>query len=187
MLRQITFAAMTAVLMMSGCSDSKKASQNEAEALIAKTGYTLKGIDGSSYEITKAGTDFSIKGAAEPVVIYDIYATWCPPCRAEAPHLSSLQKKFAGKVKVIGISIEEGKDNAYFERFAKDIGIEYTLVNSPDNQRLSRAMAGAIGIGQDFPIPLMIVYKNGHFVKYYSGLVPEEMLESDLKQLTEAK
>lgn len=187
MLKTFTFTALTTLLLLSGCSDSKKHSQKDAEALIAKTGYTLKGIDGSSYEITKAGTDFSIKGAAEPVVVYDIYATWCPPCRAEAPHLSSLQKKFAGKIKIIGISIEEGKDNAYFERFAKDIGITYTLVNSADNQRLSRAIAGAIGIGQDFPIPLMVVYKNGHFVKYYSGLVPEEMLESDLKQLTEAK
>jgi len=93
----------------------------------------------------------------------------------------------AGKVKFIGVTIEEGNDDAYYQRFAKDIGIEYSLVNSPDNQKFSRAVAGAIGVGQDFPIPLMVVYKNGRFIKYYSGLVPEEMIESDLKQLTEAQ
>lgn len=187
MLKAFTITTLTTLLLLSGCSDSKKHSQNDAEALIAKTGYMLKGIDGTSYEVTKSGTNFTITGTDEPVIIYDIYATWCPPCRAEAPHLSSLQKKFAGKVKIIGISIEEGMDNAHYQRFAEDNGIDYTLVNSTDNQRLSRAIAGAIGIGQDFPIPLMVVYKNGRFVKYYSGLVPEEMLESDLKQLTEAK
>jgi thiol-disulfide isomerase/thioredoxin len=185
MLKQFTFAALAALLMLGGCSDSKKAS--EGDSLIATTEYTLEGIDGSKFEVTKAGTNFTIKGATEPVIVYDIFATWCPPCRAEAPHLSSLQKKLAGKVKIIGVSIEEGNDNAFYQRFAEDIGVEYTLVNSPDNQKLSRAMAGAIGVGQDFPIPLMVGYKNGRFVKYYSGLVPEEMLESDLKQLAEAK
>ena len=33
----------------------------------------------------------------------------------------------------------------------------------------------------------MVRAKNGRFIKYYSGLVPEEMIESDLKQLTEAQ
>ena len=188
MLKQLTLTALTALLIL-GCSDSKKASQTDsaAEALIAKTTYTLDGIDGSKFEVTKAGMDFSITGTPEAVVVYDIFATWCPPCRAEAPHLSSLQEKFAGKVKFIGVSIEDGNDNAFYQRFADDIGVKYTLVNSPDNQKLSRAMAAAIGVGQDFPIPLMVIYKDGHLVKYYSGLVPEEMIESDLKQLTEAQ
>jgi len=184
MLKQFTVTALTALLMLGGCSDSKKSS--EADALIAKTVFTLDGIDGSKYEVTKAGTDFSTAGTPEAVVVYDIFATWCPPCRAEAPHLSSLQTKFQGKVKFIGISIEEGNDNAFYQKFAADIGINYTLVNSPDNQKLARSLAASIGVGQDFPIPLMIIFKNGRFVKYYSGLVPEEMIESDLKQLTGA-
>jgi thiol-disulfide isomerase/thioredoxin len=186
MLKQLTLTALTALLML-GCSDSKKTSgAGDADALIAKTVYALEGIDGSKFEVTKAGKDFRITGTPEPVVVYDIFATWCPPCRAEAPHLSSLQAKFPGKVKFIGVSIEEGKDNAFYKRFADDIGVKYTLVNSPDNQKLSRALASAAGVGQDFPIPLMVIFKNGRFVKFYSGLVPEEMLESDLKQLTEA-
>ncbi|WP_345986274.1 TlpA disulfide reductase family protein [Sulfurimonas sp. HSL-1656] len=187
MVKQFTITALVALMMLGGCSDSKNGAQEgDAEALIAKTVYTLNDINGSSYEVTKSGTDFRISGVAEPVIVYDIFATWCPPCRAEAPHLSSLQKKLQGKVKIIGVTIEEGNDNAYYARFAEDIGVEYSLVNSPDNQKFSRAVAGAIGVGQDFPIPLMVVYKNGRFVKYYSGLVPEEMLESDLKALAEA-
>ena len=188
MLKHFTTAAFAALLMLAGCSDSKKASSSasEADALIAKTVYNLKGIDGAAFEVTKAGTDFSTKGTPEAVVVYDIFATWCPPCRAEAPHLSSLQTKFAGKVKFIGVSIEAGNDDAYYQKFASEIGVNYTLVNSPDNQRFARAVAAAIGVGQDFPIPLMVIYKDGRFVKYYSGLVPEEMLESDLNQLTGA-
>lgn len=185
MLKTLTITTLIALIAFSGCSDSKQKQVDEsANALIAKTEYHLVSLDGKPLTVTKEGPNFTISGVTEPVVVYDIFATWCPPCRAEAPHLSSLQKKFAGKVKFIGISIEEGKDNAYYKRFAEDIGIDYTLVNSPDNLKTARAFAGALGLGQDFPIPLMVVYKNGAYVKYYSGLVPEEMLESDLKQLT---
>lgn len=184
MLKQLTFATIAAVMFLAGCSDSaQNGDADNADALIAKTAYSLSALDGREFEVTKAGTDFILKDAKTPVVIYDIFATWCPPCRAEAPHLSSLQQKFKEQITIIGISIEVGKENAFFQRFAEDIGISYTLVNSPDNQKLSRAIAGAIGIGQDFPIPLMVVYKEGRFVKYYTGLIPEEMLESDIKQL----
>ena len=184
MLKTLTFSTLALLLVLGGCSDSKQKKVDEsANALIAKTRFRLASLEGTPMTLTKEGRNFTIDNVAEPVVVYDIFATWCPPCRAEAPHLSSLQKKFAGKVKFIGMSIEEGKDNAYYKRFAQDIGIDYTLVNTPDSLKAARAIAGSIGLGEDFPIPLMVVFKNGVYVKHYAGLVPEEMIESDLKQL----
>lgn len=40
------------------------------------------------------------------VYVVEFWATWCPPCRASIPHLSSLQQKYGDKVVVIGISSE---------------------------------------------------------------------------------
>ena len=31
------------------------------------------------------------------VVVLEMWATWCPPCRTSIPHLTDLQKKFKGK------------------------------------------------------------------------------------------
>jgi len=177
-------------ILCGGCSDTKKHDSEtaakapaEADALVATTTYRLNTLQGDVLTVTKEGPFFTMQNIPEHVVVYDIFATWCPPCRAEAPHLSKLQKAFAGKIKIVGVSIEENKDDDFYRRFAKDIGIDYTLVNAFDNIPLARAIAGSLGLGRDFPIPLMVIYKDGKYVKHYTGLVPEEMLESDLKQL----
>src|SRR4051812_26135981 len=39
-------------------------------------------------------------------VLIDFWATWCPPCRESIPELNEIQRKFAGKLVVIGLSDE---------------------------------------------------------------------------------
>src|SRR5688500_17551275 len=41
------------------------------------------------------------------VYVIDFWATWCVPCIQAMPHLSDLQKKYAGKLTVIGVSARE--------------------------------------------------------------------------------
>jgi thiol-disulfide isomerase/thioredoxin len=41
------------------------------------------------------------------IYVVEMWATWCAPCIEAMPHLSSIQKKYAGKVQVIGVSVLE--------------------------------------------------------------------------------
>ena len=45
------------------------------------------------------------------VVLVDVWATWCGPCRQEVPHLVKLEKEMEGTdVVFIGVSVDEKKD-----------------------------------------------------------------------------
>lgn len=45
------------------------------------------------------------------VYVVEFWATWCPPCLKAIPHLSELQKKYAGKLTVISIDAEGPRGN----------------------------------------------------------------------------
>lgn len=58
------------------------------------------------------GKQVSLSDFRGKVVLVDVWATWCGPCRAEVPHLVKLEKEMEGKdVVFIGVSVDEKKDH----------------------------------------------------------------------------
>ena len=52
--------------------------------------------------------DFSREVFFSPVpVVVDVFADWCPPCRAIAPVLENLASVYAGKVKFLKANLDE--------------------------------------------------------------------------------
>jgi peroxiredoxin len=83
--------------------------------------FSVKDLDGN--EITLS----ALKGRR---VILDFWATWCPPCRREIPHLVELAKTFdSNDLVIIGISSESAET---IRSFTEGRGINYTLVSAQD-------------------------------------------------------
>ena len=173
-----------------GCSKEKEHSDisshaNELNAMVSTNDYHLKALDGTEYTVTKEGNNYTLKNAKHKVVLYDIFATWCPPCRAAIPHLSQLQKKYPD-IKIISLTIED-ISNADLKAFINEHHGDYTFVNSKDNRRLATSMASSLGAGQDFPIPFIIIYVDGNYFTHYNGAIAPEMIEADIKRALEVK
>ena len=45
--------------------------------------------------------------SADKLAIVDLYATWCNPCKALAPVLEELADKYADKIKVVKVNVDE--------------------------------------------------------------------------------
>lgn len=74
------------------------------------------------------------------VVVLSFWATWCPPCRMEMPHLEALQKKYASKpVKVVGVNLDvQGKA---LRKWMKSHKLTFTVVADTDQK-----VAGSYGV-----------------------------------------
>lgn len=67
------------------------------------------------------------------VLVLDLYATYCPPCRDSIPHLVSLQRRY-GKdgLRVVGLNVGGPEDQRLVPEFVEQHGIQYDLGNPDD-------------------------------------------------------
>lgn len=164
-------------VLFQACSDSE-----DPNELLTTHQYTLSDLSSAQHVVTKGLEGFSLQGAEGKVVIFDIFATWCPPCQDGATHLTSLQEKYKEELIVIGVTIEDTITNEKLAEFQEQYNARYTLTNSKENRRLVDAIATHLDLGERFPIPVLAMYKDGKLINYYLGAVQEEFIESDIKQ-----
>lgn len=187
MLKKIILASVfTAGILLQGCSHSKHNESKQAQEnnLIASTKYVLKSLNNKTYTIINEANQFYLQNTKAKLVIMDLFATWCPPCRAEASRLAEIQALYPKAIKIVGISVQRDITPAKLKMFRKDYGATYTLLYSNQNQELASTIAQTIpNLPANFPIPLMVIYKNGVLVKSFIGAAPQEMILSTIKTL----
>ena len=77
------------------------------------------------------------------VVVLDLYATWCEPCRSSIPHLIDLHGRFQAKgLALVGLNVGGPDDRIKVAGFASEFRITYPL-GFPD-----QAVNGLIVLGQ---------------------------------------
>lgn len=71
------------------------------------------------------GKEVSLSDFKGKVVLVDVWATWCGPCRGEIPYLKQLEKEMHGTdVVFIGVSVDEAKDKQKWLDFVKKEELE---------------------------------------------------------------
>lgn len=97
------------------------------------------------------------------VVILDFWATYCPPCIEEIPHLRELQSKYGEDLRVIGLHVGGDEDKPKVPAFVEKLKIDYTLAYPEDD--LTRTL-----LGNDNTIPQTAVFgRDGKLVTKLVG------------------
>jgi peroxiredoxin len=126
-----------------------------------------------------SGAPWHLSDQRGKVVLLNIFATWCPPCRQETPGLVKLSRQFAGKqVAFVGVSVDEG-GSAVVEQFVKQYGIPYPVLLPQPGDPLTAGV-------QAIPVTLLID-SQGRIAKHYVGAVDESTFARDIEAVLKEK
>jgi cytochrome c biogenesis protein CcmG, thiol:disulfide interchange protein DsbE len=87
---------------------------------------------------TLEGDSVSLASLRGHVVLLNMWATWCAPCRSETPYLESLFESHRSEgLRVVGVSMDAGDASAQVAAFAEKYGVTYTVLHDPQMRGLN--------------------------------------------------
>jgi thiol-disulfide isomerase/thioredoxin len=163
---RIAFALVAAVLLVTGCSATKDAVASGGEfQFVAPGGQTtifydppesrgrVSGIAGES--LLNEGATVGLDNYPGRVVVFNIWGSWCGPCREEMPSLQSVHDE--SKAVVLGLDVRDTRPDAL--DFVRNRGITFESIFDPPGRALARLSGYPRNV-----VPSTIVFDKQHRV-----------------------
>lgn len=121
---------------------------------------------------TLDGTSLKLSDYADKVVVLNLWATWCGPCRLEMPELVKMSNEYKARgLVVLGVatSYNEHDDQEHVKEFIKSQNVPYQIIWDDGTlaNPLVQAVQGRGVIPQSF-----VVSRDGRIVKHFTGFSP---------------
>jgi len=115
------------------------------------------------HAITLDGTSVSLSEYRGKVVLVNLWATWCEPCREEMPALGELQNMFPqDEFEIIGVSIDDYGYENVIKEFMVSENLTYSIWLDPANK--FQFIFRTIGVPESF-----LIDTNGQIVHQWKG------------------
>lgn len=111
------------------------------------------------------------------VIVINLWASWCGPCRREIPEYEKVRKSYKGReVEFIGLTTEDPRTSSErVNRFLRDVSFGFRL-GWADRETAHTLMNGRGAIPQT-----LVIDADGHVVNHWAGYAPGSSGEN-LKQ-----
>ncbi|MEL3960277.1 TlpA disulfide reductase family protein [Lysinibacillus endophyticus] len=132
--------------------------------------FTLQNLSGENLTLS------DLKGKK---VILNFWATWCPPCKEEMPHLQKYYEKYAQKdnVEIVGVNLtytDSNVDNV--KKFVESYKLKFPILLMEDE--------GINEIYQVLTIPsTFMIDSTGRIQKHIVGPLDQDALREHVKEL----
>lgn len=144
--------------------------------------FTLKNTRGQAHQITIKDQNIELLQNQKPIILINLFASWCPPCIGQLAYMNDLQKKYQKELFIAGILTHDTVDKPSFDSFMAKHQVKYFISYAKQNDDLADLMAKVLGLDENFSIPLTVMYVDGEYFTHYEGSVPVEMVEYDIQQ-----
>jgi peroxiredoxin len=111
-----------------------------------------------------SGRPVRIEDYRGKVVLLNIWATWCPPCKVEMPSMERLHRKLAGPgsdFRLVAVSVDE-EDSSVVNTFVKEMGLTFEILHNRDGS--IRRIYQTTGVPESF-----VIDRDGVIVKKVIG------------------
>jgi len=128
------------------------------------------------------GASFKLGDFFGKVMVINLWATWCGPCRREIPELVKLNKEFRSRgVEMIGLSTEDPDASAEkVRKFIQDFQIDYRIGWAP-------VQVGAPLMKESQAIPqIFVISRDARIIKHFRGFSPANTYPQLKQALEEA-
>ncbi|WP_028542819.1 MULTISPECIES: TlpA disulfide reductase family protein [unclassified Paenibacillus] len=131
----------------------------------------LKGLNGKSYDV----------GATRnKALVISFWASWCDPCRLEAPMLNELYSKYKDDVDVYGINVTRYDRLEDVQKFSRSLDLQFPILLDEQGALFER-----FG-GVAFPTHVLVDH-HGQVREIIIGMLSEQELERKIKTLQKKK
>lgn len=133
--------------------------------------------------INEPGFQNLVQAHKGKVVLYDFWATWCAPCRAEMPQLLDLEQKLRSHgVELVTISADDREHKASADKFIQMFRVEgpaYIRQANDDDQFMA-----AIDPKWSGALPALFLYdRSGHKVRSFIGATDMAEIQKAVQKL----
>ena len=128
--------------------------------------FALTTLDGDVSDLTAHLTN-----ERTPVVL-NLWASWCPPCRAEMPAINTASQRHP-EVEFIGVAVNDDPDKA--AEFAAEIDVSYTIAIDDGTVEDAYPVMGLPGT--------FFIHSDGTIAKRHFGVVTVDSLDDDIVEL----
>jgi len=109
-----------------------------------------------------SGRPATIENYRGKVVLLNIWATWCPPCKIEMPSMQRLHQKLARTdFQLVAVSVDE-EDSSVVNKFVKEYGLTFPVLHNQDGS--IRQIYQTTGVPESF-----VIDRDGVIVKKVIG------------------
>jgi thiol-disulfide isomerase/thioredoxin len=133
------------LLAVTACSSGQQAAQNRQ----GQSGFVSGNGNVSTFAAadrkpapeltgkTLDGKTWTLSEQTGKVVVLNVWGSWCPPCRKEAPELVAASKELGSGVQFIGLNTRD-LDPAPAKKFVQEFGVPFPSIYDPNGKALLR-------------------------------------------------
>ncbi|QMV43058.1 TlpA family protein disulfide reductase [Cohnella cholangitidis] len=134
----IAVALLTGLVLLQQLNGNRKGASANSAALIEAANIPEKpqiGFTAPSFSLT--GTDgkiYDLKKLRGKPVILNFWASWCGPCKDEAPSFVKLDKQYGDRLQIIAVNLTATDSVQSAREFAQNYGFKFPVVFDTDGQ-----------------------------------------------------